>query len=76
MFQMSVGTFLPKQNHHQSMKGGNVKSPSKVFLDFVINEHTSPRQYNRIMEGYTVLDVQNYLFHLKDSGWMKEFQWK
>ena len=27
-------------------------------------------------EGCTFLDMQDYLFHLKDHGWTKEFQWQ
>ena len=43
----------------------------------MINEHTSPEVIERILkEGYTADDVHKYLFHLKDNGWIKEFQWQ
>ena len=49
----------------------------KAFVDFMINEHTSPKLIKRIREeGYTADDMRKYLIHLKDNGWTKEFQWK
>ena len=54
---------------------GNLHHPSKEFVDFMINEHTSPELIKRIKkEGYTADDMLKYLFHLKDNGWIKEFQ--
>jgi hypothetical protein len=56
---------------------GNLQHPSKAFVDFMINEHTSPELIKRIKEeGYTADDMFKYLFHLKDNGWIKEFQWQ
>ena len=41
----------------------------------MINDQTTPQRYKRIREeGYTVLNVQDYLFHFKDTSWIKEFQ--
>ena len=43
----------------------------------MINEHTSTELIKRIKEeGYTADDMRKYLFHLKDNGWIKEFQWQ
>jgi len=43
----------------------------------MINEHNSPEQIKRIRnEGYTADNMRKYLFHLKENGWIKEFQWQ
>ena len=64
------------EKHRSAFSKGNLKHPSKAFVDFMINDQTSIEQVNRVREeGYTSNDMRRYLFHLKDEGWIKEFQW-
>jgi len=68
---------LRTEKHRMAFSKGNLQHPSKAFVDFMINEHTSPEVIERIKgEGYTADDMRKYLFHLKDNGWIKEFQWQ
>jgi hypothetical protein len=68
---------LRTEKHRMAFSKGNLQHPSKAFVDFMINEHTSPKVIERILkEGYTADDMHKYLFHLKDNGWIKEFQWQ
>ena len=68
---------LRTEKHRMAFSKGNLQHPSKAFVDFMKNEHTSPKVIERIEEeGYTADDMFKYLFHLKDNGWIKEFQWQ
>jgi len=62
---------LRTEKHRMSISKGNLEHPSKAYVNFMINDQTSTEQINRIREeGYN----SNDLFHLKDEGWIKEFQ--
>ena len=68
---------LRTEKHRMAFSKGNLQHPSKAFVDFMINEQTPQEQIDRIKEeGYTALDMLKYLLHLKDNGWIKEFQWE
>ena len=68
---------LRREKHRVAFSKGNLEHPSKAFVDFMINEHTSPGKIKRIREeGYTAYDMRKYLFHLKDNGRLREFQWQ
>ena len=68
---------LRTEKHRMAFSKGNLQHPSKAFVDFMINDQTPKAQFDRInKEGYTALDMLQYLLHLKDNGWIKEFQWQ
>ena len=68
---------LRTEKHRMAFSKGNLQHPSKAFVDFMINDKTPKEQIDRISkEGYTALDMLKYLLHLKDNGWIKEFQWE
>jgi len=47
---------LRTEKHRMAFSKGNLQHPSKAFVDFMINEHTSPELIKRILEeGYTAL---------------------
>ena len=55
---------LRTEKHRMTFSKSNLGHPSKAFVDFMINDQTSPQRYKRIREkGYTALDMQDYLFH-------------
>ena len=74
-FIMQYTTLLRTEKHRMAVSNDNLKHTSKAFVNFMINEHTSAEQINRIREeGYTSNDMRRYLFHLKDNGWIKELE--
>ena len=74
MSTLAMYNSLRTEKHRIAFSRGNLDHPSKVFVDFMINEHTSPEQIKRISEeGYASDDMRKYLLHSKDNGWIKEF---
>ena len=54
---------LRTEKHRMAFSKDDLYHPSKACVDFMINEHTSPEQFNRIREeGYTSNDMRKYLF--------------
>ena len=68
---------LRTEKNRMVFSKGNLEHPSKTFVDFMINEHSSPEVIKRILEeGYSADDMRKYLFDLKDNGWTEKFQWQ
>ena len=59
-------TSLQKQKHRMAFKKGYLDHQSKTFLDFMINEFTSPQRYMRIREeGYDCSLYERLLISFK-----------
>jgi len=77
LYYAMYNSFRTRKQHRIAFSKSNLEHPSEAFLDFMINEYTSPEQIKRIRdEEYTTDDMRKYLFHLKDNGWIRRFQWQ